>query len=151
MTINMNKLLLLLLSCIVLLGSCDIHTSDNGDLDGLWCLTQVDSLHNGVSVEYRDQRVFWAFTAGLMTTRQMPYIEHDEYLHHFEREGSNLRVKDAYLSDRVNGDRLITADSLFVLRPSGINTLPEQFAIQQLSGNDMVLSGSTLRLHFEKY
>lgn len=146
----MKKLLFLLLGS-VLLGSCDIHTSGNGDLDGYWCLTQVDSLHNGKSVEYREQRVFWSFAAGLMTVRQMPSSKHPEYVCHFEHEGATLRLGEVYLLDRVAGDRPITQDSLFVLRPMGINAFRESFGIEKLSGSDMSLKGDMLRLHFERY
>lgn len=145
------KHLLYLLLCSVLCCSCDIHSSDNGDLDGLWCLTLVDSLSCGSTVQYRQERVFWAFSAGLMTMRQMPANEHAEYVCHFTRDADILRMDDVYLSDRVVGDRLISPDSIFVLRPLGINALREEFSILQLSASNMTLQSNMLKLHFEKY
>lgn len=146
----MKKIIYAVLMCMII-SSCDVHTSNNGDLDGFWCLTQVDTLANGKSVEYRDNRVFWAFTAGLMTTRQMPADDHEEYVYHFEHNGNTLSIGDAYLSDRVNGDRLIKEDSLFALRPHGINDLHEVFTIEHLSSSSMTLKGNMLKLNFEKY
>lgn len=148
---SMKKIMIVLLVAMGLLSSCNIHTSDNGDLDGQWYLVQVDSLQNGVQVPFREKRVFWAITGSLMFTQAMPRDPKKEYVYKFEREGNTLCIGDAYRSDRVKGDEPITEDRLDELKPYGINALREVFAIQTLNSDDLVLQGNILRLHFEKY
>lgn len=135
-----------------MLPACDIHSiSANGDLDGMWCLTQVDTLATGTAIPYRDQRVFWSFASDIMSVRQMPVTSHGEFICHFQADGGTLLMSDLYVSDRVNGDSLVSADSLHIVHPLGINRLHEQFAIHELSGNRLTLKGSILKLYFEKY
>lgn len=150
---KMKRILIVLLVAMGLLSSCDLHTSDNGDLDGFWYLTQVDSIHNGVKVGYREERIFWSFTGALMVTQPMPRSENakKEYVYHFEVKDNHLCIKDAYRSDRVVGDEPITEERLDELKPFGINKLQEKFLIEELNGKAMQLKSEVLRLHFEKY
>ena len=41
------------------LSSCEIETSQNGDLDGFWHLEQVDTLATGGTCSFADKRIFW--------------------------------------------------------------------------------------------
>lgn len=41
------------------LSSCEVETSQNGDLDGFWHLEQVDTLATGGTCYFADKRVFW--------------------------------------------------------------------------------------------
>ena len=41
------------------LSSCEVETSQNGDLDGFWHLEQVDTLATGGTCNFADKRVFW--------------------------------------------------------------------------------------------
>ena len=49
--------------------ACDIHRSDNGDLDGFWQLKSVDTLSTGGTCHMRDSMRFWTFQATLFTVR----------------------------------------------------------------------------------
>lgn len=60
----MKKTFLFLAICLAMTmaaTSCGdfIETSDNGDLDGYWQLSQVDTLANGVQVDMTSSKVFW--------------------------------------------------------------------------------------------
>ena len=50
--------LLMLMLCSALLNSCEVDSSDNGDLDGFWHLESVDTLATGGRCDYSNQRVF---------------------------------------------------------------------------------------------
>ena len=45
----MRKLLYIFI-VLMMFAACDIHTSDNGDLDGYWQLRSVDTLSTGCSI-----------------------------------------------------------------------------------------------------
>lgn len=55
----MKHFLFFIIGIGLLLTSCDIETSDNGDLDGYWHLVRVDTLATGVSSDLSETRVFW--------------------------------------------------------------------------------------------
>ena len=151
----MKKTISVLAICILCIISCTIEPSNNGDLDGYWCLTEIDSLQNGNSVDYHSARVFWAFQGSIMQTQYFEAEGGDKYTrlgYYFSKEGDRLTVSNPYLSsDRTTNDRAITDDSLFVLRPLGINSREESFTIEKLTGSNMILRNDILRLHFEKY
>lgn len=44
--------------CLVV-NSCTIETSDNGDFDGFWHLERVDTLATGNYLDLSKERVFW--------------------------------------------------------------------------------------------
>ena len=76
----MKKTFLFLAICLAMTmaaTSCGdfIDTSDNGDLDGYWQLSQVDTLANGVQVDMTSSKVFWGVQGKFLTmldTRQAP-------------------------------------------------------------------------------
>ena len=49
----MRKLLYLIITFMMIIA-CDIHRSDNGDLDGFWQLKSVDTLSTGGTCDMRD-------------------------------------------------------------------------------------------------
>ena len=78
----MKKTFLFLATCLAMAmaaTSCGdfIETSDNGDLDGYWQLSQVDTLANGVQVDMTSSKVFWGVQGKFLTmldTRQAPTV-----------------------------------------------------------------------------
>ena len=79
----MKKTFLFLAICLAMTmaaTSCSdfIETSDNGDLDGYWQLSQVDTLANGVQVDMTSSKVFWGvqgkFLTMLDTRRLLPTV-----------------------------------------------------------------------------
>jgi hypothetical protein len=41
-------------------SSCELETSDNGDLDGNWQLLSIDSLNTGGINNVKDKQIFYA-------------------------------------------------------------------------------------------
>lgn len=146
-----TKLLIMLLAGLVVLAlpSCDIHTSDNGDFDGYWHLTRVDTLQTGNSCDMSGHRVFWGVQGALIEA-----VDHDNdsthygYLFYFTRDGESLRLYNAHCHMREEGDPVVEDPS--VLSPLGINALDAQFNILTLNRNRMVLEDAQLRLSFRK-
>ena len=61
--------LLYIFTMLLMLAACDIHTSNNGDLDGYWQLRSVDTLSSGMSCDMRDSMLFWSFQGNLLHVR----------------------------------------------------------------------------------
>jgi len=145
----MKHFLLLITGICLLLTSCDIETSDNGDLDGYWHLVRVDTLATGVSRDFSDTRVFWG-----VEMRLLEAVDHDHdtghygYLFNFERKGQTLRLYNGHKHERAEGDILV--ENVETIAPLGINALDDLFTIETLNSSDMVLKDKVLRLWFKK-
>ena len=129
------------------LVSCDLETSDNGDLDGYWHLTCVDTLSTGGTCDLSDRRIFWGVQVNLLNV-----ADYDKsikgYFLRFKYEGSTLRLFDPYEDQDKEGD--FQVEDPTVLSHFGINALDETFKIENISGSRMTLSTDELRLRFRK-
>ena len=143
-----------LVMMVFTLGSCEIETSQNGDLDGFWHLEQVDTLATGGSCSFADKRVFWGCQYKLIQV-----VDYDRfsdgrgYYLRFEQTSDSLLITSVYRNkwhEDYGGDVLLTqmSDSL---RTCGINNLNEHFAKEIMTGNKMQLKSKTLRLRFRKF
>ncbi len=146
----MKKSFLLLAACLVMAVSCGdlFETSGNGDLDGYWQLSQVDTLQNGASADMTGSKVFWAVQGkflDIIDTHRSNY----GYMFRFQHTADSLLLSDARVNQRELFDSLLTDVS--PLRPLGVNDLAEHFLVEQLTGSRMVLRGKVLRLHFRKF
>lgn len=132
---------------IYALSSCSIETSDNGDLDGFWHLTRVDTLSSGGVCDLSGKLVYWSIQMNLLNVTDYD-VSNYGYLLRFKDENSTLRVYDPYTHDRSNGD--VKVENPASLAPFGINALDETFTIENLSGSRMTLATEELRLSFKK-
>lgn len=154
------KLLLVLLSSLfVALTSCEIHSSNNGDLDNWWYLRQVENITDGTTTDYVDKKVFWSYIGALMQTQGGGS---GTYLYRFEHKGNTLRVYLPRENNRGKGDPLVTEANLKKLEVQGLHlkdkgnvsdgdvVYEETFTVEQLNSDRMVLvnEDKTLRLHF---
>lgn len=130
------------------LTACDVEFSDNGDLDGFWQLSRVDTLQTGKTGDYRDRGLTWAFEGAILEVRDVWKV-HQDIILSFSHTGQSLKVYSPYLVDRENGD--IQIDDMNLLKPYGISMLEENFQIKELNGNKMTLESDELRLYFRKY
>lgn len=130
----------------LLLVSCDMHTSDNGKLDGMWHLVGVDTLDGG-HLDLSNQTKFWMFQSNLM---QLSNTNRGELIIcRFNQSGDSLAVSEPRVSNRNVGDTLITKPA--VLSPYGINALNESFFIEKLQSDKMILRTDRLTLNFKKF
>jgi len=79
----------ILLAACTMLASCNIVTSDNGDLDGLWQLTTMENLQTGAVSDGRDVNsgLNWSFQSSLLVMRGA-----DELVFSFEHADDMLKV-----------------------------------------------------------
>lgn len=136
--------------CIMMSGC---NYSNNGDLDGMWYMTQIDSISSGETFKMRDTGISWSFQGKLMQIgnhRSNSYWN-NPIMCYFSVKGNQLEVHDPFIYDRMKGDKEITADSIHMLKPFGINNIPENFMIEKLSSSKLQINDDIIRISFEKY
>lgn len=147
----MKKILFLIITAtLCLTSSCE--TSDNGELDGMWHITRIDSISNGTSHDIRTEIKFWSFQGKIL--QFFNYREDsikEIYMARFKNKGSQLIISNPFIYNRMTGDYPLSADSLFILKSHGINSVPDTFAVEHLDRKKMQLADDVVRLYFEKY
>ncbi len=140
---------ILTIADVLLLAGCDIHRSDNGDLDGLWQMTTEENLTTGEVSDGRDAKVTWGIQGALVELRayDAPVV-----FAKFEHTDNSLVLRDICFSGRHDsdwGDKPVEdpAD----LHVYGIYRLEEYFKVMELDSNVMRLESANVRLTFRKY
>lgn len=145
---HLTYIFTVLLLQVAMIVSCEIHTSDNGDMDNFWMLTDVDTIATGHSTYYRENLTMWSFQGSLVVIRnKAPKY----YYYVLNKKDNMLIMKDPRYSQRTAGDTLLWEKDIDVLRPFGINSLADTFIIKKLDSKEMLLEGKSLTLHFERY
>lgn len=145
--------ILLLTVATILATSCELETSDNGDLDGFWHLTRIDSISTGTSTDLSSHYRYWGVNFNLMRLQDLPEDEAGVFFLRFEKTRNSLRVYEPRTgtSGASAGETLDTLlTSPLPLLPYGINQLDQTFTIEKLNSSHMILSTSTYRLRFTK-
>lgn len=132
---------------VIIATSCEIETSDNGNLDGLWYLEAADTLSNYRSTDFQGKEVMWAFQKDLMNARYNSDAR-GGYLMRFNHRADSLILSEPYMNSREQGDPQVTDPA--VLAPFGINGLTDRYLVEHLSGSRMTLKSKILRLKFRK-
>lgn len=132
----------------MMLVSCEIQTSSNGDLDGFWQLRAVDTLATGGESDMRGSGIYWAVQKRLLEVQDKNGVYGGVFFR-FSHAGDSLLLSDPYVNDRISAD--VKVEDADMLRPFGVNRLDEGFHIEMLDGGNMVLRSETLRLWFRKY
>lgn len=128
--------------------SCELETSDNGDLDGMWHMVAVDTLATGGNTDLSDERIYWSFQRHLMNVSDKD-SDITGYFLRFSHSGDSLTVSDPYKNNRSEGD--IKVEDAAELAPYGIGGLTDGYLVEQLSGSRMTLRSKALRLKFKKF
>lgn len=121
----------LFISVAFLFSACEFETSGNGDLDGLWQLSQQDSVGTTVSQDMRLSGIYWAVQVRLL---QIQGGEQSGY-YRFKHADGKLKLYSASLDKEGREDTI----SLY------------NYHILQLKGSRMVLEDENVRLTFRKY
>lgn len=137
----------LILLAAVMSASCDLETSPNGDLDGMWHLVAVDTLSTVGTKQMDEKKIYWSFQNKLLQLDDKEGML-NSILFRFEHSGDTLRLYSPYIYDRINGDVVLT--DVIMLMPFGVNALDETFSVETIDGGKMVLRSEDLRLRFRK-
>ena len=146
----------------ITLTSCEINSSDNGDLDNWWYLRQVENLTDGTTTDYVEKKVFWSYIGNIMQTEGGGA---GRVFFRFEQKAGTLRIYEPRDNARESGDQLLTEDELSKLEVHGLHLrdkgnvndgeiiYEETFTIEELNSDRMTLlnEDKTLRLHFEAW
>ena len=150
----MKKLIYILALIYVMIGfsSCELETSDNGDLDGNWQLLSIDSLNTGGINNVKDKQIFYAVQFHLINIYALniknEYITPKSFFHFSQTKDSLI----FYSADITKDDIYAHKDSFLTgLRPLGINSLEEHFKIETLNSKSIVLKSKELRLNFRRF
>ena len=140
---NIIYMLSVALSLLVF-QSCELETSDNGNLDGNWQLMQIDTLATGGRNDVKGYQLFYAVQVRLLCLKAYnDNISSDMYFH-FEHTGDSLKLKPA----SSDGHVMYHVSSL---RPYGINKELESFKVMLLNSDKMQLRSDSLLLTFRKF
>jgi len=128
--------------------SCEIETSGNGKLDGMWHLLTIDTLSSSVTEDMSSKRIYWSFQHNLVQFDDKANGNRSILLRFDNSTDSILRLYDSYIYDRENGDKPV--EDINILIPFGMNAFDETYTIEHLTGNTLILSTDKLRLNFKK-
>lgn len=144
--------LLMLMLGSALLNSCEVDSSDNGDLDGFWHLESVDTLATGGRCDYSNQRVFWGVQHKLLTVNN---YKGGSFNFRFSQTSDSLILSSPYKNhghqDVENGGDIPMTEINETLRQCGINHLVESYYKEKMNGDKMILRTKDLRLNFKKF
>lgn len=122
---------------------------DNGNLDGFWMLTSVDTLATGGNRSMDEERVFWAIQGKMveigLAGEAYPY----DFI--FEKTGNALSFSHGIRNWRDKGDLVLQDSDLVYLAPLGVHNLTPTFDIQSNSRNHLILKDGQFRLKFKKF
>ena len=142
----MKKTIFAIIACVTLmLAACDIETSDNGNLDGIWQLTAVDTLATGGHADMRMKNTQWDVQGCLLQLRNELGI----YFCHFKHADGTLTMETLRLWSKELQDPEVT--DIADVQPYGVNAFNEQFKVTILTSDKMVLQSEMLKLSFRKY
>ncbi len=139
---------ILTLFSVFAFSSCEIETSDNGDLDGFWHMVSVDTLDTGGRADYSEKLIFWSVQHKLLQLNDRTGAG-KEVLCRFAHYGDSLRIYSPHEMSREPGGDIPLTDSTLLL-PYGINSIDEHFKVEVLNNKNMVLKTHKIRLTFKK-
>jgi hypothetical protein len=143
----MKKIVTYLFS-LLLLTSCELHTSDNGLLDGWWQLTQIDTLATNGSTPMKESKLFWAVQGRMLEMQDLNVLT-PNVIFRFSLHSDTLRIWDPICDNRDISDSLVT--DVATLRPYGVLHLADTFRVEALTSDKMLLRNRAYRLHFRAY
>lgn len=136
--------ILLVVVALLVFQSCELETSDNGNLDGNWQLMQIDTLATGGRNDVKDQQLFYAVQVRLLCLNAYHANAESNLYFHFEHTADSLKLKPA----SSDGHVMYHVPSL---RPYGINKELESFKVMLLNSDKMQLRSDSLLLTFRKF
>lgn len=148
----MKRLIYIFMTAVVIAltaVSCDIETSGNGKLDGMWHLRSVDTLATAGTYDMTGERIYWSFQHDLMVADDKTGANLS-LLFRFKHAEGRLLLSTPYIYNREEGDEPMTEEHLPMLYPYGIHSIDEAYDVIKLSDSKMILQSETLRLSFKK-
>lgn len=140
------KKIFYILTILFLMTSCDIEMSDNGNLDGLWQMTEMQETGKE-AIDMRETGTIWGFQFRLLELRNKS--NQYGFLCRFEHKDGHLRVYEPYDQKHDESDDPVTDAT--ILNPFGLYTTSEDFQIEALTSSNLTIKSDKVRLKFRKY
>lgn len=142
-----------MIAALMVLTACELHTSDNGDLDGFWQLTQMDTLSTNRSGDVRSMKIFWAVQGDMLEMRDLHTYDveeqHEMLNFRFRLEQGRLYLTEPIANDRDISDSIVTSTATVAFY--GLSRTDEVLDVVQLSAEKMTLQTELYRMYFRKY
>lgn len=153
----MKKKIFPILCVAALMASCELETSDNGDLDGNWRMQRVDTLATGGTADLMTEKRYWGIDHKLIWIRDYAK-DYRGYYCRFDHSGDSLRIYDPYANhghedsgqEGGGGDIPVTDFASSKLNIYGLSGLSTSFKVESLTGSRMVLTSKTVKIYFKK-
>ena len=145
----MKRFYIYIIGVVLLLVGCDVETSNNGDLDGFWQMTQMADKHVNTIYDMRNSGITWSFQGKLLELRDVKKV-HQDIIGSFSHQDGPLSVNNFYFVDRDKGDVRID-DPISYLVPYGVAQTNDKFNVLELSSDQMILESADFLLRFRKY
>lgn len=144
--------LLMLMALVVpfILASCELETSNNGDLDGRWYLREVEHWREGRVEEVKEKRIFWSFQVRLADLRNVER-QTSVFCRFDHKSDGTLRLHDFYMNNHNESDPIMTDSTSAVLQYFMVRSMDETYYVESLNSKSMVLSNDSVRLKFIRY
>ena len=146
--IDMKKLLFVLALCLCCCA-CQVRMSDNGDFDGLWQLTAIDSIGTGHTADMHTSGEYWAVQVHLLEVRNTKG-QHSRVLFRFDFYGDSLKLRSPYYDESGEGGTL-PVHNVSSLKRFGVDQSDQGYRVVTLNSDEMVLQKEDVRLSFRKY
>ena len=147
------KRIMMIVAVLTMLTACELHTSDNGDLDGFWQLTQMDTLETNRSGDVRSLKIFWAVQGDMLEMRDLHDTDaslcHEKVNFRFLLEDGKLRLSEPIASDRPISDSIIANPETVAFY--GLSSLEQVLDVVRLESDRMTLQTELYRMYFRKY
>ena len=147
------KKIMSIMAALTMLTACELHTSDNGDLDGFWQMTQMDTLATNRSGDMRSLKIFWAVQGDMLEMRDLHAIDvtqcHEKVNFRFRLEGGKLLLLEPIANDREISDSIITSPATVAFY--GLSSLEQVLDVIRLESDRMTLQTELYRMYFRKY
>lgn len=151
----MKKLstIIAIMTVLTMLMSCELHTSGNGDFDGFWQMTQMDTLETNRSGDVRSLKIFWAVQGNMLEMRDLHNVDvalcHEKINFRFRLEEGRLYLSEPIANDRPISDSIIVNPATVVFY--GLSSLEQVLDVVQMESGKMTLQTKLYRMYFRKY
>lgn len=151
------------LCTLSLLLSCD-KLPDNGDLDGMWQLMQIEERATGQVSDWSVNQRYWSVRKELMQYSANNSITQTVLYSHFKKNDASLLLTDfctaAKYETETDDNKWISPDNANILNAWGIypdedpdnpQKVTATFRIEHITSSSLILSTEKTRLTFRKF
>lgn len=149
--ISMRQFLHLIIMCMVALifaVSCELEKSDNGNLDGYWQWTLIDTIATGGTCNMKESLIFWGVESDILEIFNNK-TNNENIIFRFKHNGDTLILSNPIIDIRDSSDIIMTNYSL--LENYGIYDIPETLFIDFYGSNHITFSNRLFHLYLRKY